>query len=121
MLRLRLNRKSRRVGRQKRKRCVFVLSILGEIEVHAADEVPSRMTALEEILDGELGCSELGIEGGIDPMPQVRQQRRSSGIPRRPSAELRKPSAPAHCSLAPVQPACGRPSPIPGSAHSAVT
>ena len=74
MLRLRFKRKPRRVGRQECKRRVFVLAVLGEIEVHAANQVPGGMAAFEELLHGELGYGQFGIEGRIDAMPQVGQQ-----------------------------------------------
>jgi hypothetical protein len=65
MLRLRLNREPRRVGRQECKRRLFVLPFLGEIEVHAANQVPGGMAAFEELLHGELGYGQFGIEGRI--------------------------------------------------------
>jgi len=74
MLRLRLTRKPCRVGRQECKRRFFVPSVLGEIEVHAANEVPGGMGSFEELLHGELGCGQFSIEGRIDAVPQVGQQ-----------------------------------------------
>jgi len=74
MLRLRLHREPGRVGRQECKRRVFVLPVLGKIEVYAAHEVPGGMATFEELLHREIGCSQFGIEGRIDAMPQVGQQ-----------------------------------------------
>ena len=69
MLRLRLYGKPRCVGSQKRKRGVFVLPVLGEIEVDAANEVPGGMAAFEELLHGEVGRGQFDIEGRVDAMP----------------------------------------------------
>ena len=69
MLRLGLGRKPRRVGCQERERGVLVLPVLGKIEMNAPHQVPGRMTALEELLHGELGLSQLGIEGRIHAAP----------------------------------------------------
>ena len=76
MLGLGLSRKPRRVGRKKRERGVLVLPVLGEIEMHAPDQVPGRMTALEELLHGELGLRQLGIEGRIHASPKIGQDGR---------------------------------------------
>src|SRR5215472_7324115 len=73
MLRLRLKRKSRRVGRQECERRVLVLPILREIEVYPAHKVPGGMAAFEELLHCELSDSQFGVEGGIDAVPQVGQ------------------------------------------------
>ena len=61
-------------GRQEGKRRVFVLSVLGEIEVDAANEVPGRMPTFEKLMHGELGCRQFGIEGRIDFLPQAGQK-----------------------------------------------
>src|SRR5207249_7849334 len=39
--------KTRRVGREKCERCVLILTIFGEVEMHPPDEVPRRVAALE--------------------------------------------------------------------------
>ena len=73
MLRLAFGRKAGRVGRQKREWRILVPAVLGKIEVHAAHQVPGGMTALEELLNGEPGLGQLGIEGLADSPPQVCQ------------------------------------------------
>ena len=73
MLRLAFGRKAGRVGRQERERGRLVLAVLGEIEVHAADQVPGGMAALEELLNGEPNLGQLDIESCIDSLPQGRQ------------------------------------------------
>ena len=120
MLRLAFGRKPRRVGRQERERRLLVLAVLGEIEVHAADQVPGRMAALEELLHGEPGLGQLGIEGRVDA-----RHRSASTAAVRYSAPVIGGAAAAIRSSAP-SPAAGtlglvRASPIPGRAQSAVT
>ena len=44
-------RKPGRVGREKRKGRLVVLAVFGEIEVYSPDQIPRRVTALEEFLD----------------------------------------------------------------------
>ena len=69
MLRLGLGRKPCRVGRKECERGVLVLPVLGKVEMHASDQIPGRMTAFEELLHGELGLRQLGIESGIHASP----------------------------------------------------
>ena len=120
MLRLGLRRKPGRVGREKRERRLLVLPVLREIEMHASNQVPGRMAALEELLHGELGFRQLGIEGCIHA-----RQRSARTAAVRYSAPVMGGTAAAillqlavrgrgHGGLLPA-------SPIPGSAHSAVT
>ena len=73
VLRLALDRKPRRIGRHECERRGLVLPVLGQIEVHAADQVPGRIAGLEEVLWGKPGLRLLGFERGIDAMPQVGQ------------------------------------------------
>ena len=76
MLGFGLSRKPCRVGRQERERGVLVLPVLGKIEMHAPDQVPGRMSAFEELLHGELGIGQLGIEGRIHASPKIGQDGR---------------------------------------------
>ena len=57
MLRLGLRREPRGVGRHEGERRPVVAAVLGEIEMHAADQVPGRVQALQEAL-------EVGLRGG---------------------------------------------------------
>src|SRR5262249_25446318 len=66
----------RRVGGKKRERSLIVLPVFGKVEMHASDQVPGRMTALEELLDRKPGLSELGIESPVQVAPQIGQDRR---------------------------------------------
>ena len=120
MLGLGLGRQPRRVGRQEGERGVLVLAVLREIEMHAPDQVPGRMTALEELLHGELGWRQLGIEGRIHASPQIGQDRRRQvfraghGRNGRGHRVQLAVGGDRHRRFAP-------PSPMPGRAHNAVT
>ena len=50
MLRLGVRRQSSGIGREKSKWGCIVLAVLGEVEVHAADKIPRRVAALQELL-----------------------------------------------------------------------
>ena len=63
VLGLAVRRQAGRVGRQESERRLLVLAVLGEVEVHLADEVPGRVQAPEELLDGGLRFGQLGGEG----------------------------------------------------------
>src|SRR5229473_772235 len=76
MLRLGLGRKPCRVSRKKRERGLLVPPVFGQVEMHASDQVPGRMTALEELLDGKSGVSQFGVESRVDVAPQISQDRR---------------------------------------------
>ncbi len=76
MLRLGLSRKSCRVGRKKREWGVLVLPILREVEMNAPNQVPGRMTALKELLHGELGLRQLDIKSRIHASPKIGQDGR---------------------------------------------
>jgi hypothetical protein len=60
----------RRVGRQKRERSLFIPAVLGEIEVHAADETPRRAPMLEKLLDRPLRFGEFGSKRGRGLSPE---------------------------------------------------
>ena len=62
VLRPGLRRELRRVGRQKRERSLIIPAVLGEIEVHAADEMPRRALTLEKVLDRRLRFGDARIE-----------------------------------------------------------
>src|SRR6267378_6331657 len=66
MLRLGLGRKPCRVGRKKRERRLLVLPVFRKVEMHPSDQVPSRMTALEKLLDGKSGVIEFGVASRVD-------------------------------------------------------
>ena len=76
MLRLGRRRKPRRVGRQKRERRLLVLPVFGQIEMHATDEVPGGLTALEELLHRQLGFAQFGIERRIHASPKIGEHSR---------------------------------------------
>jgi hypothetical protein len=76
MLSLGLGRKLRRVGRQECEWGVLVLPVLGEVKVDTSHEIPSRMTAFEELLQGELALCQFGIEGRIHAAPEIGQDLR---------------------------------------------
>ena len=63
MLRFGLRRQLRGVGGKKRERRLFVSAVLGEVEVNAADEMPCRVLALQELLGRRLRRRELGSKG----------------------------------------------------------
>ena len=70
VLRPGLRRELRRVGRQKRERSLIISAVLGEIEVHAADEMPCRALTLEKVLDRPLRFGEFGSKRCRDLSPQ---------------------------------------------------
>jgi hypothetical protein len=49
VLRARSSREARRVGRNERERCLFIGTVLGQIEMHTADEVPGRISPFQEL------------------------------------------------------------------------
>src|ERR1700751_4331945 len=57
------------VGREKRERGFLVLSVLCEVEMDAANEVPGPVAAFEELLDGDCGLRKLRIERAIEAPP----------------------------------------------------
>jgi hypothetical protein len=69
MLRLGRSRKPCRIGREKGKWNLLVLPILGKVKMYTPNEVPGLMTALEELLHGEPGFREFGIESRIHAAP----------------------------------------------------
>src|SRR5215813_853209 len=76
MLSLGLGRKLRCISRQEGKGGVLILAIFGEVEVDTSHEIPGRMTALEELLHGELGLRQLGIKGRNHAAPEIGQNLR---------------------------------------------
>jgi hypothetical protein len=66
----------RRVGRQEGEGGVLILAIFGEVEMDTSHEIPGRMTALEELLQGQLGLRQFGIEGRIHAAPEIGQDLR---------------------------------------------
>ena len=120
MLRLGLRRKPRRVGREEGERRFFVLAVFGEIEMHAPDQIPGGMAGLEE------SCTEtLASASSASNAASIARQRsaRTAAVKifraghgrrrRRPSCSIpRRRTATAGFVAA---------SPMPGSAHSAVT
>ena len=53
------------------RRALLVPSVLGQIEMHAPDQVPGGMAALEKVLDGKLRLREFGVEGGVRLRPEI--------------------------------------------------
>jgi hypothetical protein len=76
MLSLGFGRKLRRVGRQEGEGSVLILAILREVEVNTSYEIPGWVTALEELLHGELGLRQFGIKGRIHAAPKIGQDLR---------------------------------------------
>ena len=66
---------------QKREWGVLVLPVLGKIEMNAPNQVPGRMTALQKLLHGEPGISQLSIEGRIHALPKIGQDGRRQVFP----------------------------------------
>ncbi len=58
------------VGRQKRERRLIIAAVLGEIEVHAADEMPRWALPLEKVLDRRLRFGKFGSKRGNDLGPE---------------------------------------------------
>ena len=75
MLRLGLRRQPRRVGGQEGERGLFVLAVLGEIEMHAPDQIPGGMTGFEEVLNSNAGFGQFNIEGRIHASPEIGEDR----------------------------------------------
>ena len=74
MLRLALGRQARGVGGQEGERCVRVLAVFRQVEMHAADQVPGRVARFEEGLERQLGRCQFLVQGGIQLVPQCGQQ-----------------------------------------------
>ena len=73
VLRFRMRRKASRVGREKGERRRLVAAVFGEIEMHAADEIPRGIPALEELLDGKPRLAEFRTERALELAPQIAQ------------------------------------------------
>ncbi len=121
MLRLGRGREPRRVGRQKGERSLFVLPVLGEIEMHAPDQIPGGMTGLEEFLNRD--C--LASASSASNAASMSRQRSARTEAVRYSAPTMGGTAAAirfnSSSAGTGTPDFACPSPTPGSAHSAVT
>ena len=70
VLGLRLRRQPRRVRRQEGERRLLVPAVLGEVEVDAADQVPGRAPAREELLNRGLRLGQLHAERRVDRVPE---------------------------------------------------
>src|SRR5215212_198287 len=73
MLRLGLSGQSCRISRKKREWSLFVPPVLRKVEMHASNQVPGWMAAVEEFLHRELGFSEFDIERRIQGSPKILQ------------------------------------------------
>ncbi len=71
MLRLGVRREPRGVGRQKRKGRLRIVAVFGQIEVDAADQVPRRVAALQELLHAAFGLRQFDAEGGVQSLPEA--------------------------------------------------
>src|SRR5713226_8231654 len=60
MLSLAVRRQPARVGGQEGEGKLLVPAVFGQVEVHPSQEVPDRVQALQEVLDGGLGLGEFG-------------------------------------------------------------
>ena len=70
MLSLRIRRQPRGVGGQKSERRIRIFAVLGQIEVHPADQVPRRVPALQEFLYPALRLRQFDAECGIQFLPE---------------------------------------------------
>ena len=77
MLRLGAVRQPRGVGGEKSERGAGVLAVLGDVEVHAAHQVPCRIAALQELLHAAFGFGQLGVESCVQFPPQIAEHRAS--------------------------------------------
>ena len=73
VLRVALGRQARGVGGQKGEGRFRVFAVFCQIEMHAADQVPGRMTRLEEILQQHPGGGQFMVQGCVDLLPQPGQ------------------------------------------------
>ena len=69
MLRARLSRETRCVGRNEREGRFFIGAVLGQIEMHAADEVPGGISPFQELLQRLLRIGEFGAASRINLLP----------------------------------------------------
>ena len=76
MLGLGIGGQARGIGREKGERRIHVFTILGQIEVHAADQVPRRIAALEEVLNPAVRFCQFDAEGGVQFVPEGAQNLR---------------------------------------------
>ena len=70
MLRLGVGGKTRRVGGEKCERCLLILTIFGEVEVHPPDQVPRRVAVLEKLLNAASPLGQLQPEGRVRFLPE---------------------------------------------------
>ena len=73
VLGLALLRQPGRVGGDKCERSCLVLAVLGQVEVHAADEVPGRIVAPQELLNVAPRFEQFGGECRVEVLPQRRK------------------------------------------------
>src|SRR6266404_8558595 len=73
MLRARLSRETRRVGRNEREGSLFIGPVLGQIEMHAADEVPGWIPSFQELLQRLLRIGAFAETSRIDLLPKRRE------------------------------------------------
>jgi hypothetical protein len=69
VLSLGVRREARRVSGDESERRVFVATVFGKIEMHAADLIPRRMAVLEKLLQRTLGLRQLGAKRRVEIHP----------------------------------------------------
>ena len=101
MLGLGVRREPRGVGGEKGERRVRVLAVLGEIEVHAADQVPRRVPALQEVLYPAFRFRQFDAERSVQFLPESAKdlrgqilRARSWEAPPGPVGPIPRPAAP---------------------------
>ena len=82
MLGLGVRRQPRGVGGQKSERRIRIFAVLGQIEVHAADQVPRRVPALQEFLYPAFRLRQFDAECGVQFLPEGAKDLRASDTPR---------------------------------------
>ena len=70
MLRLAVGRQAGGVSRHEGKRCVGILAVFGQVEMHSSYPVPGGMPRLQEILQRLLCAGQFIIQRGIEARPQ---------------------------------------------------
>ena len=70
MLGLGIRRQPRGIGGEKGERRIRVFAIFGQIEVHAADQVPRRVPALQEVLYPAFRLCQFDAECGVQFLPE---------------------------------------------------
>ena len=98
---LALAAKPRGVGCQKGEGRIQVFAVFGQIEVHAADQVPRGVPALQEVLYPAFRLRQFDAERGVQFLPEGAQDLRASDTPRQSWEAPRAPAGPTPRRAAP--------------------